>query len=96
MFKGKWNQMKGKIKEKWGKLTDDELTRVDGKRDQLLGHLQERYGWEQERAEKELRSFEDTFDHEYKENEINPHDLSSHQPKNQGDDTDNFPRRKAG
>jgi uncharacterized protein YjbJ (UPF0337 family) len=63
MFKGKWNQIKGKIKEKWGKLTDDELARINGKRDQLLGSLEEKYGWERQRAEDELKRFESSLDH---------------------------------
>ncbi len=55
--KGNWKQLTGKVKEKWGKLTDDDLTTVAGKRDQLVGILQERYGYEKERAEKELDEF---------------------------------------
>jgi uncharacterized protein YjbJ (UPF0337 family) len=58
VFSGKWDQFKGKIKEKWGKLTDDDLTRISGKREQLLGKLRERYGWENEKAEEELKKFE--------------------------------------
>ncbi len=64
IFKGNWNQFKGKVKEKWGKLTDDELTQINGRRDQLLGKLQTRYGWEAKRAEEELKSFEDTLRNE--------------------------------
>lgn len=45
-FEGIWNQMKGKVKEKWGKLTDDDLTQINGRRDQLLGKLEQRYGKE--------------------------------------------------
>jgi uncharacterized protein YjbJ (UPF0337 family) len=41
---GNWKQVKGKVKEKWGQLTDDDLDRVNGKRDQLEGTIQERYG----------------------------------------------------
>ena len=41
---GNWKQTKGKIKEKWGQLTDDDLTTINGKRDQLEGKIQERYG----------------------------------------------------
>jgi uncharacterized protein YjbJ (UPF0337 family) len=55
--KGNWKQWTGKVKEKWGKLTDDDLTRVAGKRDQLAGLLQERYGYAKEQAEKELDDF---------------------------------------
>jgi len=54
---GNWNQMTGKLKEKWGKLTDNDLTTIDGKRDQLLGKLQEHYGWEKEKAESALDDF---------------------------------------
>jgi uncharacterized protein YjbJ (UPF0337 family) len=39
-----WKQVKGKVREKWGKLTDDDLTVIEGKRDQLIGKLQEKYG----------------------------------------------------
>jgi uncharacterized protein YjbJ (UPF0337 family) len=54
---GDWKQFKGKVKEKWGKLTDDDLTTIAGKRDQLAGLLQERYGYAKEQAEKELSEF---------------------------------------
>ncbi|GBU13093.1 hypothetical protein AwEntero_16940 [Enterobacterales bacterium] len=55
---GNWKQFKGKVKEKWGKPTDDDLTVVEGKRDQLVGKIQERYGYKKEEAEKELKSWE--------------------------------------
>lgn len=58
LFKGKWNQIKGKIKEKWGNLTDDDLKRIEGRRDQLLGKLQEKYGYAKDKAEIELTKFE--------------------------------------
>ena len=51
---GNWKQFQGKVKEKWGKLTDDDLTVIGGKRDQLSGVLQQRYGYEKVQAEKEL------------------------------------------
>jgi uncharacterized protein YjbJ (UPF0337 family) len=51
---GQWKQVKGKAKEKWGKLTDDELDVVGGKRDQLIGKIQERYGLQKDQAEKEV------------------------------------------
>jgi uncharacterized protein YjbJ (UPF0337 family) len=54
---GNWKQFKGYVKEKWGKLTDDDLTVIAGKRDQLAGKLQERYGYEKGQAEKELDEF---------------------------------------
>jgi uncharacterized protein YjbJ (UPF0337 family) len=56
-IKGNWKQFSGKVKEKWGKLTDDDLTTAAGKRDQLAGILQERYGYEKSRAEQELDAF---------------------------------------
>lgn len=56
---GKWDQLKGKVKEKWGDLTDDDLTQIRGKRDQLAGKIQERYGYTKERAEDELKTWED-------------------------------------
>jgi uncharacterized protein YjbJ (UPF0337 family) len=43
-IEGNWKQVKGKVKERWGELTDDELDRIAGKREQLVGRLQERYG----------------------------------------------------
>jgi len=57
---GNWKQFKGKVKEQWGKLTDDDLNVVEGKRDQLAGRIQERYGYTKEQAEKEMKDWEDT------------------------------------
>jgi uncharacterized protein YjbJ (UPF0337 family) len=54
---GNWKSFQGQIKEKWGKLTDDDLTVIKGKRDRLAGKLQERYGYMKEQAEKELDDF---------------------------------------
>lgn len=54
---GDWKRMKGKMKETWGELTDDDLDRLEGQQDQLAGVLQKRYGWERERAEEEARTF---------------------------------------
>ena len=53
----KWKQVKGKVQEKWGKLTDDDLKIMTGKREQLVGLLQQRYGYDQDQAEEELREF---------------------------------------
>jgi len=60
-FQGQWNEIRGKIKEKFGKLTDDDLTMISGKREQLLGALQKRYGIAKEKAEEVLRDFETQF-----------------------------------
>jgi uncharacterized protein YjbJ (UPF0337 family) len=57
VFKGKWNQLKGSVKTQWGKLTDDDLTQVQGDQDKLIGRLQERYGYARERAEQEVTNF---------------------------------------
>ena len=54
---GQWKQFKGKVKEQWGKLTDDDLQMVEGKQDQLIGRLQERYGIAREEAERQIRDF---------------------------------------
>lgn len=54
---GNWKQFSGKVKEQWGKLTDDDLTRIAGKRDQLLGKIQERYGYAKDHAEREINDF---------------------------------------
>jgi uncharacterized protein YjbJ (UPF0337 family) len=51
---GNWKVAKGKIKEKWGKLTDDDLAAIDGKRDQLEGRIQERYGIARDQVRKEV------------------------------------------
>jgi uncharacterized protein YjbJ (UPF0337 family) len=58
---GNWNQFKGKVKEKWGKLTDDDLTTIGGKRDQLVGVLQQKYGFAKSQAEQELDDFTRTL-----------------------------------
>jgi uncharacterized protein YjbJ (UPF0337 family) len=56
-IKGDWKQFTGKIKSKWGKLTDDDLTQIGGKRDQLAGKLQTHYGHTKEEAEKHIDEF---------------------------------------
>jgi uncharacterized protein YjbJ (UPF0337 family) len=58
-IKGNWKQFTGKMKEQWGKLTDDDLDVVAGKRDQFLGKLQERQGLARDAAEKELKDWQD-------------------------------------
>jgi uncharacterized protein YjbJ (UPF0337 family) len=56
-IKGNWKQFAGRVKQKWGKLTDDDLTLVAGKREELLGKIQERYGYAKDRAEREVDEF---------------------------------------
>ena len=55
---GNWKQMKGSLKERWGKLTDDELDQLAGHRDKLLGKIQECYGCAKDEAEKQVREWE--------------------------------------
>lgn len=58
-IEGNWLQVRGKVKEEWGKLTDDDLDVIGGKRDQLAGRLQERYGMEKEWAETQIAKLEE-------------------------------------
>ena len=53
-LKGQWTQFKGRVREQWGKLTDDDLDQIQGKSEQLIGRLQERYGWAREQAQREV------------------------------------------
>lgn len=55
---GQWKQMKGKVRENWGDLTDNDLERIEGKRDQLVGLVEERYGVAKETAEQQVRDWE--------------------------------------
>jgi len=57
-IKGEWAQVTGKVKEQWGKLTDDDLEVVAGQRDQLAGKIQERYGVARDEAEKQLSAWQ--------------------------------------
>jgi uncharacterized protein YjbJ (UPF0337 family) len=54
ILKGKWAQLKGTIKEQWGKLTDDEIDALDGRREQLVGKIQERYGIAKDQASRDV------------------------------------------
>ena len=58
-LEGKWKQLKGSVKEKWGKLTDDDLDVIAGKRDQLQGMIQEKYGITKEEAAKQIREWDE-------------------------------------
>ena len=57
-IKGKWKQLTGTIKEKWGKLTDDDLQVAEGNTEYLAGRVQERYGLAKDEAERQVREFE--------------------------------------
>jgi uncharacterized protein YjbJ (UPF0337 family) len=57
-IEGNWQQLKGKVKSQWAKLTDDDLTAIEGRREELLGKIQERYGIAREEAERQLEDFD--------------------------------------
>jgi uncharacterized protein YjbJ (UPF0337 family) len=57
VLKGKWHQLKGEVKSQWGKLTDDDLDRVSGDSEKLVGRVQERYGYARDRAKREVDDF---------------------------------------
>lgn len=63
---GNWKQLKGQIQAKWGDLTDDDFNVAEGNAQYLSGKLQERYGWEKDRAEKEVREFERNLDDKFR------------------------------
>lgn len=57
ILKGKWNQVKGNIKQQWGDLTDNDIARIEGNYDEFVGILQERYGYTRERAAREVDDY---------------------------------------
>ncbi|RJL07282.1 CsbD family protein [Paracoccus siganidrum] len=57
IIQGKWKQLKGSVKEKWGELTDDEIDQIDGNKDKLAGKLQEKYGWAKDKADAEIDEY---------------------------------------
>jgi uncharacterized protein YjbJ (UPF0337 family) len=56
-IEGNWQQYKGQVRQTWAKLTDDDLARTNGKREELVGRLQERYGYTKEMAERKIDAF---------------------------------------
>ena len=62
ILKGKWKQLRGKVQEEWGELTDDEVDQIQGRRDQLVGKIQEKYGYTKEEAEDEVDDFLEDLD----------------------------------
>ncbi len=59
ILKGKWKQLKGKAQQQWGKLTNDDLDKIEGTQTEVVGLIQERYGYERQQAEKELKDWID-------------------------------------
>lgn len=60
-IEGNWKQFTGKVKEKWGDLTDDDIARVNGNREQLEGLLQQRYGYAKDKAKQEIDNWTNSF-----------------------------------
>lgn len=59
-IEGNWKELKGRVKEQWGKLTDDRLDEIAGRREQLAGEIQQAYGISREEAEKQVKAFEES------------------------------------
>lgn len=59
IIKGKWHEIKGMLKQQWGKVTDDEITKMKGSYEELQGILQQKYGYQKEQAQKEIETFLD-------------------------------------
>jgi uncharacterized protein YjbJ (UPF0337 family) len=62
VFKGQWNQLKGELKSRWSKLTDDDLTQVNGSFDKFIGSIQTRYGYLKDQAEKEFERWYEAWE----------------------------------
>ena len=62
ILKGNWKQLKGKVRERWGELTDDEIDQIEGEREQLVGVLQKHYGYAKEEAEREVEEWSESPD----------------------------------
>jgi uncharacterized protein YjbJ (UPF0337 family) len=56
-IKGEWKEAKGKLRSKWAKLTDDDVENIAGKKDVLIGRLQQRYGWKKDQAERDVDDY---------------------------------------
>jgi len=65
MMHGTWKELKGKVRQKWGQLTDSDLDQIQGKREELSGLLQRKYGYARDRADREVDQF-------YAENKFDP------------------------
>jgi uncharacterized protein YjbJ (UPF0337 family) len=62
--KGKWKELKGSVKERWGRLTDNDLDVIDGEHDQLIGKIQQRYGIAREAAQKQVDEWKEELSRE--------------------------------
>ena len=61
IFEGKWEEVKGKMKQTWGKLTDDDFKVIEGTHQEVFGKLQKHYGYSKEQAEKAVKDFRDQY-----------------------------------
>lgn len=61
IFEGKWEEVKGKMKKAWGKLTDDDMDQLEGNQQEIYGKLQKHYGYSREEAEKVVKDFQDKW-----------------------------------
>ncbi|HLF80131.1 MAG TPA: CsbD family protein [Anaerolineales bacterium] len=59
LLTGSWRELRGQVKARWGKLTDDDMAKIEGRLDQLVGAVQKRYGYAREEAEREIEVFLD-------------------------------------
>lgn len=82
-LKGNWTEIKGKMKQQWGKLTDDDFTRIEGNVDEVVGRIQQAYGYTKEKAISEFNTF--------KENTLSKMDKAA---DNAGRDTRDAAKRK--
>ncbi len=83
-LKGNWKQLTGKVKQKWGKLTDDDLTVIRGKRDQLVGKIQERYGIAKQEAERQVDEFARSFRDAKADREAEVREAEKHKKRGAG------------
>jgi uncharacterized protein YjbJ (UPF0337 family) len=67
ILEGNWKQLKGQVKEMWGRITDDELDQIDGRRERLAGMIQVKYGYTRQEAEDAINDFLDRFEEKLKE-----------------------------
>lgn len=61
IFEGKWEEVKGQLKQTWGKLTDDDMKQLEGNQQEIYGKLQKAYGYSQEEAERQVKDFRNKF-----------------------------------
>ena len=61
IFEGKWEEVKGKVKTAWGKLTDDDLKQIEGNQQEIYGKLQKYYGYSKEKSEEAIKDFKKQY-----------------------------------